>query len=155
MAPSSDHHPTHSATKTGEPANPASQDQPKVAVYAAKVDCSGGSLIYSRRLHGTDDAAVLRRSARTKTPQRSRTRPLRVEFLEPRCLLAGTPLITEFMALGNHRKSIRAEIAEVTERVRRVQLDALERRFTKGVTLPEGHLSPGALLLLTVMSNLY
>lgn len=57
-------------------------------------------------------------------------------------------LITEFMALGNHRKSIRAEIAEVTERVRRVQLDALERRFTKGVTLPEGHLSPGALLLL-------
>ena len=57
-------------------------------------------------------------------------------------------LITEFMALGNHRKSIRAEIAEVTERVRRVQLDALERRFTTGVTLPEGRLSPGALLLL-------
>ena len=47
-------------------------------------------------------------------------------------------LITEFMALGNHRKSIRAEIAEVTEKVRRVQLEALERRFAKGVHLPEG-----------------
>ena len=57
-------------------------------------------------------------------------------------------LITEFMALGNHRKSIRAEIAEVTERVRRVQLEALERRFGNGVALPDGRLSPGALLLL-------
>ncbi len=57
-------------------------------------------------------------------------------------------LITEFMALGNHRKSIRAEIAEVTERVRRVQLDALKERFGDGVALPDGQLSPGALLLL-------
>lgn len=57
-------------------------------------------------------------------------------------------LITEFMALGNHRKSIRAEIAEVTERVRRIQLDALESRFGKGIALPEGQLSPAALLLL-------
>jgi TetR/AcrR family transcriptional regulator, transcriptional repressor for nem operon len=34
-------------------------------------------------------------------------------------------LMTEFMALGNHRKSIRSEIAGVTERVRTMQLDAL------------------------------
>ena len=40
-------------------------------------------------------------------------------------------LMTEFMALGNHRKSIRTEIAEVTERVRKVQLDALVAKFGK------------------------
>ena len=55
--------------------------------------------------------------------------------------------MTEFTALANHRKSIRAEIAEVTERVRQVQLDALasvpaaRRNFG-------GTLSPAALLFL-------
>jgi TetR/AcrR family transcriptional repressor of nem operon len=34
-------------------------------------------------------------------------------------------LTTEFLALGNHRKSISAEIAEASEAVRRLQLDAL------------------------------
>jgi AcrR family transcriptional regulator len=34
-------------------------------------------------------------------------------------------LTTEFLALGNHRRSIRSEIAEVTEQVRRLQLDVL------------------------------
>jgi hypothetical protein len=33
--------------------------------------------------------------------------------------------MSEFMALGNHRRSIRAEIAEVSDRVRQVELDAL------------------------------
>ena len=56
-------------------------------------------------------------------------------------------LTTEFLALGNHRKSIRAEIAEVTERVRRIQLDALEARF--GAHGPgDGTMSPEALLFL-------
>lgn len=52
-------------------------------------------------------------------------------------------LMTEFMALGNHRKSIRAEIAEVSERVRQVELDALRtnRDFADD-------LSPDALVLL-------
>ena len=36
-------------------------------------------------------------------------------------------LMMEFMALGNHRKSIRREIAEVNARQRSVQLDALAR----------------------------
>src|SRR4051794_22052578 len=40
-------------------------------------------------------------------------------------------MITEFMALGNHRKSIRAEIAAVTENVRKLQLDALVAKFGK------------------------
>jgi AcrR family transcriptional regulator len=34
-------------------------------------------------------------------------------------------LMVEFMALGNHRKEIRSEIAEVTRRSRKAQLDAL------------------------------
>ena len=55
-------------------------------------------------------------------------------------------LTTEFLALGNHRKSIASEIAEVTEEVRRLQLEAMA-----GVTPPDGApagLSPEALLFL-------
>ena len=55
-------------------------------------------------------------------------------------------LTTEFLALGNHRKSIASEIAEVTEEVRRLQLAAMA-----GVTPPAGApegLSAEALLYL-------
>jgi AcrR family transcriptional regulator len=38
---------------------------------------------------------------------------------------ATAALTTEFMALGNHRKSIRAEITEVTAQVRKLQFDVL------------------------------
>lgn len=62
---------------------------------------------------------------------------------------ATSALMTEFMALANHRKSIRAEIAEVTERVRAVQLKALVAKYgAKG--RPDGQLSlPAMLLILT------
>ncbi len=54
-------------------------------------------------------------------------------------------LTTEFLALGNHRKSIKSEITEATERVRRLQLDALEAtKGTKNATL--GPLSRSVLL---------
>ncbi len=56
-------------------------------------------------------------------------------------------MMTEFMALGNHRKSIRAEIAAVTESVRKVQLDALVAKFGKDARL-FGDLSLSALQLL-------
>jgi AcrR family transcriptional regulator len=56
-------------------------------------------------------------------------------------------LITEFMALGNHRKSVRAEIAAVTESVRRLQLDALVAKYGKNAR-PIGDLSLPALQLL-------
>jgi AcrR family transcriptional regulator len=56
-------------------------------------------------------------------------------------------LTTEFLALGNHRKSIQSEIAQVTKRVRRLQLDALSAKLGKrGVDI--GRLSPSALLFL-------
>lgn len=56
-------------------------------------------------------------------------------------------LMTEFMALGNHRKSIRAEIAAVTESVRKLQLDALIAKFGEDAR-PWGDLSLSALQLL-------
>ena len=39
----------------------------------------------------------------------------------------GTAFTMEFVALANHRKAIRGEIAEYAERFRRMQLDALTR----------------------------
>lgn len=74
-------------------------------------------------------------------------RPLRVlwEYSRDEATAA---LTTEFLALGNHRKSIRAEIAEVAERVRRVQFDALSAaREQAGVD--DDDLPPAALLFLT------
>lgn len=56
-------------------------------------------------------------------------------------------LMTEFMALGNHRKSIATEIAAVTERVRKMQLDALVAKFGKNAR-PGGYFSLPALQLL-------
>ena len=56
-------------------------------------------------------------------------------------------LITEFMALGNHRKSIRSEIAEVTERMRKLQIEFLNKQFGSGKRF-EGDLSPSAMVLL-------
>ncbi len=55
-------------------------------------------------------------------------------------------LMMEFLALANHRKSIKAEIAEVTRRARKVQLDALTLRWPQ-YELPD-ELSPGTLLFL-------
>jgi AcrR family transcriptional regulator len=56
-------------------------------------------------------------------------------------------LMTEFLALGNHRKSIRSAIADVTNRVRRVEVEALARKFGKGARL-DGDLSLSAVALL-------
>lgn len=56
-------------------------------------------------------------------------------------------LMTEFMALGNHRKSIRTEIAAVTESVRTLQLDALTAKFGADAR-PWGDLSLPALQVL-------
>jgi len=56
-------------------------------------------------------------------------------------------LITEFMALGNHRKSIRSEIAEVTERMRKLQIEVLTETFGADARL-DGDLSLAAVVLL-------
>ncbi len=56
-------------------------------------------------------------------------------------------LITEFMALGNHRKSIRSEIADVTERMRKLQIEVLNGAFGANARF-EGDLSPSAVVML-------
>ncbi|MGD6749593.1 TetR/AcrR family transcriptional regulator [Streptomyces sp. BH105] len=61
----------------------------------------------------------------------------------------GNALTTEFTALANHRKAIRAELAAHAERYREAQVAALTRRLAEtGVELPDG-LSPAVLLVLT------
>jgi len=42
---------------------------------------------------------------------------------------SSSALTTEFLALGNHRKSIKSEIATATEQVRRLQLDAIQAQL--------------------------
>jgi hypothetical protein len=54
--------------------------------------------------------------------------------------------MTEFLALGNHRKSIQSAIADVTNQVRAIEVEALARKFGKTARL-DG-LSLGAVALL-------
>jgi AcrR family transcriptional regulator len=61
----------------------------------------------------------------------------------------GAALLLEFMALANHRKSIRVAIHDVIERTRRAQLEALRERWNV-YGAPEG-LSPEALLFVLHM----
>jgi AcrR family transcriptional regulator len=60
---------------------------------------------------------------------------------------ASGALMTEFLALGNHRKSIQSAIADVTNQVRAIEVEALARKYGKGAHL-DGGLSLGAVALL-------
>jgi AcrR family transcriptional regulator len=55
-------------------------------------------------------------------------------------------LVMEYMALGNHRRSIRSEIAKVTKQVQRIQLEALTKSL--GADADPDELPPPALLVL-------
>ena len=46
-------------------------------------------------------------------------------------------LSMELMALGNHRPALRAEIAEATERIRKLQLEALSAKYGDGAFLDD------------------
>jgi AcrR family transcriptional regulator len=63
-------------------------------------------------------------------------------------------MMTEFMALGNHRKSIRAEIAAVTEAVRKVQLEALTVKFGEDARFMGDISLPGLQLLMSGIPKL-
>lgn len=63
-------------------------------------------------------------------------------------------MMTEFMALGNHRKTIRAEIAAVTEGVRKVQLEALARKFGDDARFIGDISLPGLQLLMSGIPKL-
>lgn len=119
---------------------------------AAKAGVTPGLVqYYFPKLDDLFVAAIRRRSEQnlerlTEALRTHADRPLHVlwEYSRDESTAA---LTTEFMALGNHRKSIRSEIAKVTERVRRVQLEALAARWEE-TGPPEGGLAPSALLFL-------
>jgi AcrR family transcriptional regulator len=80
--------------------------------------------------------AVFRQGAEQNLERQTRalesSQPLRAlwEFSnEP----AGTALTMEFMALANHRKAIRAEIALYAERFRQMQVEALSKLLEGGI----------------------
>ena len=59
----------------------------------------------------------------------------------------GNALTAEFVALANHRKAIQAEIAEVAERLRRIQMDALQGALT-GYGVDTDRFPPAAVVVL-------
>ena len=119
---------------------------------AAKADVTSGLVqYYFPTLDDVFLAAIRRRSGQnlerlTSALQARPDEPLRVlwEYSQDESTAA---LTTEFLALGNHRKSIRSEIAHVSEQVRELQLNALaNRNHPDQRTFDE--LTPGALLFL-------
>jgi TetR/AcrR family transcriptional regulator, transcriptional repressor for nem operon len=72
--------------------------------------------------------------------------PLRVLWEYSRSEAAGG-MSMELMALGNHRPTVRAEITEGTERIRRIQLKALASKYG-GIDFLDGRFTPDAMVLL-------
>ena len=66
----------------------------------------------------------------------------------------GAALMIEFVALANHRKSIRAEIARYAERSRAAQLDALAAELAAAGVTPEQMPAIVALVLMTGVSQI-
>ena len=120
-------------------------------VLAARAGVTGGLVqYYFPTLDDLFLALLARRSARNleRLHETFESRPgetLRIvwEFSTDETSAA---LLTEFLALANHRKSIRAAIHEVIERTRDVQLRVLSERWDDYADL--GGLSPEALLFL-------
>ncbi len=92
-----------------------------------------------RRIDGHVDRLVATLAERS-------SEPLRViwEFSQEEAVAA---VMVQFTALAYHRKSIQAEIAKVTERVRRVQIDAI-RETPAFLRYSKGELSQPALVFL-------
>ncbi len=106
---------------------------------------------YFPRLDDVFTAAIRRRSEQnfarlSKLLERHADRPLRVLWDYSRDESTAA-LTTEFLALGNRRPSVRAEIAESTERVRQLQLDVLGKHIGER-RLSDVPLSPEVLLFL-------
>ena len=118
---------------------------------AACADASAGLVqYYFPKLDELFIAAIRRRSdqnlSRLQKALADRpNEPLRVVWEYSRDE-ATAALTSEFMALGNHRPSIRAVIAEVTEQIRHVQLEAVAE--CEAIRLGDTELSAGALLFL-------
>ncbi len=113
---------------------------------ATAAGMTAGSVQYYFPSHDDFFLAVIRRRAGqnverlTEALNASEGKPLRVLWAYSQ-EESNSALTTEILALGNHRPSIRSEIAEVTERVRRIQLEVLHATSgEEGIEL--GRLSP-------------
>lgn len=119
---------------------------------AAKAGASAGLVqYYFPTLDDLFVAAVRRRSDQnvqrlTEALEARPDEPLRVLWEYSRDESTAS-LTTEFLALGNHRESVTSVIAEVSEQVRRLQLDALGTAFGDQ-RIGDMELSPEALLFL-------
>jgi AcrR family transcriptional regulator len=121
------------------------------AVAAAAGVTPGLVQYYFPKLDDLFTAAIRRRSEQNlvrlgRLLERHADRPLRVLWDYSRDESTAA-LTTEFLALGNRRPSVRAEIAESSEQVRRLQLEVLAQHAGKRET-GYGDLTPGALLFL-------
>ena len=67
---------------------------------------------------------------------------------------AGAALTIEFLALANHRKAISAEIAEVAERFRKVEVEAVSRFLVEADVDVEAYPAAGLLFVLTAVPTL-
>jgi TetR/AcrR family transcriptional regulator, transcriptional repressor for nem operon len=76
--------------------------------------------------------------------------PLRVLWEYSWSEAAGA-LTMELMALGNHRPALRTELAEGTQRIRKLQLDALKAKYGDAPFLDELFSPEAMVLLLTGM----
>ncbi|MEH0574129.1 MULTISPECIES: helix-turn-helix domain-containing protein [Streptomyces] len=118
---------------------------------AREADVAPALVLYYFRTLDDLFLAMLRRRAEDELKRTARAfdgpQPLRA--LWKLTSHPGNALTTEFTALANHRKTIRAELAFHAERYREAQLEALTRRLTEtGVELPP-EVSPAVLLMLT------
>jgi AcrR family transcriptional regulator len=99
--------------------------------------------------------AVLRRRAEQQLVRRARLlaadEPLRAlwTFNVDR---TSAQLLSEFIALANHRKSIKGEIAAFAERFRALELEAIEHAMAEG-RLDLGGLPPAGVLVLLSTSS--
>jgi len=99
--------------------------------------------------------AVLRRRAEQQAQRQERImagdEPLRALWRfhhDPRA----AHFLTEFIALANHRKSIRGELAAVAERFRETEIAAIERAVADG-RIDLGGVSPAAVHVLLATSS--
>jgi AcrR family transcriptional regulator len=76
--------------------------------------------------------------------------PLRVLWEYSASEAAGA-LSMELMALGNHRPELRAELSEGTQRIRKLQLDAVKAKYGADAFLDERFSADAMVLLLTSM----
>ncbi|MFF0224137.1 TetR/AcrR family transcriptional regulator [Streptomyces sp. NPDC004629] len=117
---------------------------------AREADVAPALVLYYFRTLDDLFLAVLRRRAEQELENSARVldTPQPLHALWQLSSQPGAALITEFMALANHRKAIHGELAAHAERYRRAQEEIIVRKAAEaGLSLPD--VPPVALLVVT------